>query len=99
MVLDPKTTVLLIDIIGVAAGVISIAVIILAQRRTGGQVGSIFWLILTGIFFQMTAIIYTIIFSRLKILPAPDVDIHHLIMTIGLVFFAIAAKKFFEISS
>lgn len=97
-ILQPKTVVLLIDMIGVLAGVVSIAVIFNASKIIGGQVGSAFSLVLFGILFQMSAVIYTIIFTRLKLFPAPSIDIHHALMVIGLIFFVIAAKKFSQVS-
>jgi len=97
--MDTKTLVLVIDIIGVTAGLLSVGVILSASKKIGGQVGSTFGLVLAGIFFQMAAIIYTIVFTRLKLFPAPAVDVHHALMTIGLILFVWAAKKFSELSS
>lgn len=96
--MDTKLFTLAIDIIGVATAILSLIIIINASRKIGGQIGSSFNLILWGILLQMSAIIYTIIFTRLKILPAPPIDIHHGLMVIGLVFFVVAAKKFSDLS-
>lgn len=92
------TPVLMIDFIGVVAGLFSLGVIFIASSKVGGQVGSAFNLILWGILFQLSAIIYTIIFTRLKLLPALPVDIHHALMTIGLLLFVIAAKRFSDLA-
>lgn len=96
--MDVKTWVLMIDFIGVTAGLICLWVIVSASSKVGGQVGSAFNLVLGGILFQMAAIIYTIIFTRLKLFSAPPVDIHHALMVIGLILFVISAKKFSDFS-
>lgn len=98
MLMDQKSWVLMIDFIGVAAGLVCLWVIASASSKVGGQVGSAFNLVLGGILFQMAAIIYTIIFTRLKLFPAPPVDIHHALMVIGLILFVISAKKFSDFS-
>lgn len=98
MVMDSKIWVLLIDFIGVAAGLICLWIIASASSKIGGQVGSAFNLVLGGIIFQMAAIVYTIIFTRLKLFPAPPVDIHHALMVIGLILFVISAKKFSDLT-
>lgn len=97
--LTPKSIVLLIDFVGVLAGVISVLVIFNTFKVIGGQVRSTFSLVLLGIIFQMLAIIYTIIFTRLKLFPAPSVDVHHALMVVGLVFFVLAARQFAKLSS
>lgn len=98
MMTQPTIAALIIDIVGVLAGVISIGVILSSSRTVGGQVGSAFNLVLIGILFQMSAVIYTIVFTRLKLFPAPVVDIHHGLMVIGLVFFVMAARQFAKLS-
>lgn len=96
--MDVKSLVLIIDIIGVGIGVICLWVIISTSSKVGGQVGSAFNWVLLGILFQMAAIVYTIIFTRLKLFPALALDIHHGLMVIGLILFVVAAKKFSDLS-
>ena len=96
--LDPKGFALVIDLVGVTAGIISLFVILTTSSKIGGQVGSAFNLVLYGIIFQMSAVIYTIIFVRLKLFPAPAFDFHHGLMVAGLIFFVVAAKKFSDLS-
>ncbi|MEK7616504.1 MAG: hypothetical protein AAB414_00425 [Patescibacteria group bacterium] len=96
--MDVKSLVLMIDILGIGVGLTSLWVIISTSTKVGGQVGSSFNFVLLGILFQMAAIIYTIIFTRLKLLSAPALDIHHALMVIGLILFVVAAKKFSDLS-
>lgn len=92
------TPALIIDLVGIVAGLFSLVIIVNTSSKVGGQVGAAFNLVLWGILFQLSAIIYTVIFTRLKLLPAPPVDIHHALMTVGLVLFVIAAKKFSDLA-
>lgn len=96
---------LVIELIGIVIGVFAITIIVAALRKIGGQVGSVFSLTLVGVIFQISALIYNIIFRELQLLPSPEIDgllqthnIHEALMIIGLVFFVLAAKKFSDLS-
>jgi hypothetical protein len=87
-------TVLIFDIIGILIGLVSIFVVSGLKSKIGGSMGKAFNLFIAGILSMMLAFLYTIVFSRLKLLTAPHIDVHHLIMTVGLIFFMLAAMKF-----
>lgn len=83
-----------IDVLGVTVGLIMIMSITTTLKSVGGIVGTSYKYMLNGIGFQLLALMYTLIFVRFKLFPTPaGVDIHHLLMIIGIVFFAIAAYK------
>lgn len=88
------TTVLIIDIIGVVIGSVSIVKMLRINRTLGGRIGGTINLVVGGVILNVLAFFWTIIFIRLKLLPAPQLDVHHLLMTIGMVLFVFAAKKF-----
>ena len=93
------TPVVVIDFFGVAVGAISVVIVYSALRNIGGAFGQTFKLILFGITFQVIAIIYTLIFARFKLYAIPGgIDIHHLLMIIGLVIFVLAARNLTKLS-
>ena len=85
--------VVIIDISGVIVGLISLVLILAATRTIGGFVGESLKIILIGIGFQVLAIIYTLIFVRFKLFGGVPggIDVHHLLMIVGLVAFVSAA--------
>jgi len=89
------STALLIDIVSILIGLVSIFTILAKKKSIGGKVGSALGLFIWGIVFMVAAFSYTIVFSRLKLLAVPGrVDVHHLLMAIGMVLFVVAARKF-----
>lgn len=84
---------LTIDILGVLVGLIAIYYVYTA--RVGGRVGKAVSLFVWGIIFQVSAISYTIVFGRLALFAKPGgVDIHHLLMVVGLVLFVWGARVY-----
>lgn len=88
------TPVLFIDITGVIIGIVSISMMIGLKRSLGGRIGVAVNLVVGGVTFNIFAFVWTIVFTRLKLFPAPLLDVHHLLMTVGMILFVIAAKKF-----
>ncbi len=89
------TIALVIDIVGISIGLFSIATIIrLGRALGGGGLGVALNLFVWGIVFMMTAFTWTIVFTRLKLFVAPPIDVHHLLMTSGMILFVLAARKF-----
>ena len=88
------TYVLWIDIIGVAVGFISVAKMLKLNRTLGGRIGNAVNLVVGGVALNVLAFLWTIIFIRLKLFTPPALDIHHLLMTIGMILFVFAARKF-----
>ena len=88
------TPVVAIDILGVITGLVSIFIIHSSTRGVGGIIGNSLRIFIWGIVAMTLAVVYTLVFTRFKIYPVPgNVDIHHLLMFIGLVLFVISAKK------
>jgi tellurite resistance protein TehA-like permease len=85
---------LIIDIIGIIIGVVSITSVLKTKKSLGGAVGKGLSVFIWGVLFMILAFLYTIVFSRLKLLGAPPIDVHHALMTIGMILFVIAAQKF-----
>ena len=83
-----------IDIIGVLVGIISIVTIVNVKRQLGGVVGSGISIFVLGVLSMMLAFLWTIIFTRLKLFTPPAIDIHHALMTVGMILFVISATKF-----
>ncbi len=85
---------LIIDFIGVLVAIVSIFMLFELKNKIGGSLGSALTFIMTGVLFNTAALVWTIIFTRLALLPKPAIDVHHLFMTLGMVFFVFAAIKF-----
>jgi len=93
--MNPNMTYALgIDIIGVAVGLISVAKMLKLNRILGGRIGNAVNLVVGGVTLNVLAFLWTIVFTRLKLFAPPALDIHHLLMTIGMALFVFAARKF-----
>ena len=83
------------DYIGAISGIVLMIMMIktLKSFTTSLRQNYDFMLVI-GIFFQVLAFVYTLIFIRFKLYPMPTgIDIHHLLMIIGFLFFGIATYK------
>jgi len=83
---------LVIDIFAVLIGIISIFLILNVVKSFKGALRKSFNYIIYGIIFQILALIEHSL-RDLKISIVPQVDIHHILMVIGIVFFTIAVFK------
>ena len=93
------TPALIIDIVGVVFSLISILFILRAVKNFGGEVGSALRIMVFMVASVVLALLYTIVFVRLKLFPIPGgIDIHHILMFSGIIFFLIAANKLRKIS-
>jgi tryptophan-rich sensory protein len=93
-----RTIVLFIDFLGILIGLLSVAKMIGLKKTLGGRLGTILNLVVVGVSLNILAFAWTVIFTRLKLLPAPSLDVHHLLMTFGMILFVLAAKKFSSIA-
>jgi len=95
------TPVLIIDIVGMIVGLVSIFIILNLSKNIGGDVGKALNLIVFGITFMLLALLETIVFGRLSLLQnlKPSVDVHHLFMAVGMIFFVVAAKQFAKLKN
>lgn len=83
------------DYIGVISGIILIVMMIKTLKSFNSSLRQNYdFMLVIGIFFQVLAFTYTLIFIRFKLYPMPTgIDIHHLLMIIGFLFFGIATYK------
>ena len=84
-----------IDIAGVIIGLFSIWIIIQIKTQTGGESTRGLNLFVWGIVLMILAFTDSVVFLRLSLLlafPVPPIDIHHILMTIGMLFFIIPPK-------
>ncbi|MEK7074207.1 MAG: hypothetical protein AAB968_00410 [Patescibacteria group bacterium] len=88
------TPVLIIDVIGIITGIVAIITVNNLNKVLAGKLSSALKVFMWGIVFMILAFLYTVVFTRLMLLPKPAVDIHHLFMTLGMIFFIMSAKKF-----
>lgn len=95
--MENSSLLIVIDLIGVAIGLVSIGVMVGSLGTVGGLVAKWVTLVLAGITLQVLALLWTTIVERLNLVEAP-IDVHHLLMTIGMIFFVIAALKMLKIA-
>jgi len=89
------TPVLLIDFVGIAVGLVSIFMMFTLKKSIGGRMGNIINLVVGGVSFNILAFGYTVTFTRLKLFSIPGgIDVHHILMTVGMILFVLAARKF-----
>ena len=89
-----KIIILGIDSVGIVIGFVLLIIIIRTLKSFTGSLRQSYDFMLYGILFQVLALIYTLVFVRLKLYSVPaGIDIHHLLMIIGLIFFGLAAYK------
>ena len=92
------TTVLVLDIIGILVGLSSIYIIFHLNKKIKGDIGKALNFFIFGIGFMILAFIWTIIFTRLRLIPSPAIDVHHLLMIIGMIFFVISITQFAKLA-
>lgn len=99
MEIQPSIAGMLIDSVGIVVGLFFIYLIILKGRLIGGGVKEALNFTIWGVIFNITALSLTLLTDRLKIiaLPVEMVDIHHLLMTVGMIFFLVSAKRFTDL--
>ena len=79
-----------IDLSGILIGIALIIFIITILKSFKGTLRKAFDYMVFGISSQVLALAYTLVFLRFNLYPAPlNIDIHHLLMIIGMVFFAV----------
>ena len=87
-----RNIVVAIDAIGIMTGIALLVTLVSTLKYfTGSLRKSYDFMLCIGIVFQVLALLYSLIFIRLGWYPIPTgIDIHHLLMITGLVFFGIA---------
>ena len=84
-----------IDVIGIIAGITLLIIVIRSLKSFSGSLRKSYdYMLCMGILFQILALLGSLVFLKLKLFEAPSgIDLHHLLMAIGFVFFGIAAYK------
>ena len=89
-----KNVIIGIDIVGVAIGVMLLVFMARTFNYFEGILKTSYLYFLYGISFQVIALVYTLIFVRFKLYPIPaGIDLHHLLMIAGILFFWVAIYK------
>lgn len=83
--------------VGIIVGAASVVWVYTTLSIVGGRLTQPLQFIILGILFQVTAFIYSTVFHLLRLFPAPETDFHHALMTVGMIFFVLAAKKFADL--
>lgn len=93
--MDTHTVLIIIDIVGLIIGTVSIYSLRASSKKLGGRVASAINLFIVGVVCMMLAFAWTLVFSRLELFPNPfPIDAHHALMTLGMILFVLAARRF-----
>ncbi|MBI5803140.1 hypothetical protein HY448_00430 [Candidatus Pacearchaeota archaeon] len=97
--ISPTTTILIaIDSLGILLGFMVLIFLLASLEPFRGKLRTSYVFMGFGIFSQVIALLYTVIFVRLKLFEVPfGLDVHHLLMTLGLLFFAFAIYNLREV--
>lgn len=97
---------LIIDIIASIIGFVSIGFLISLNKKLGGKMSQAIYLFVSGITFMVLAFVWSIVFGHgdLSVLNSSTgmtnvssgsmIDVHHVLMAIGMIFFIFSARKF-----
>lgn len=86
------------DLIGIIIGVFILIFLFSNIDPFKGNFRKSFIFMAIGISLQVVSMIYTFVFKGLKLYSLPGgIDIHHLLMTIGIVFFSFAVYNLREV--
>jgi hypothetical protein len=93
---------ILIELVGLGIGIITLLRISLLKKQLGGRVGSALNYFMGGILWMTIAFVYTLFHQRLNTplkgqLAFMGIDLHHLIMLVGMVFFILSTREFLKI--
>lgn len=94
-----QITVIIIDLIGIAIGVGAVVLGLNLKKTIGGRVGEGLTYFMWGVVWMVLAFVYTLFNARFNTvlkgqLNLGGVDIHHALMTLGMIFFIVSARKF-----
>jgi hypothetical protein len=87
-----RNIIVTIDVIGIVGGIIMLAILFPSFMSFSASLRRNYdFMLWIGILFQVLALAYSLVFIRLGLFPIPrGIDVHHLLMIIGFIFFGIA---------
>ena len=84
--------IIVLDVFGILAGLISLAVIYNIKKTLGGRIGTALNLLMGGIMFLLLSFTWTLI-TMFSVISFAPVDIHHIFMIVGMILLVLAAKS------
>lgn len=94
----PSPTFIIVHFFGISSGIFSIVMVVMTRRKMGGQISQAFLYVMLGSIFETLALISSIFFDEARFYPVFFHHLHDIMMAVGLLSFAIAAKKFAGLS-
>ena len=86
-----------IDVSALLIGLLAVATVIRINRRLGGRVRQALSYFTIGISCNIAAILWSLFFGHSYMVGGFHIDVHQNLMSVGLVFFIIAAARFAKI--
>ncbi len=88
---------LIFDVVAIATGIITVFFLLQLNSKVGGKLNSALWFFIWGMVANISAIIWSIFFGHVYVLVGMEFDLHHFLMTVGMIFFIISTSRFFSI--
>ena len=84
----------ILDGVGIAVGLITVYLLVGINRRMGGKINSALRLFIAGALVNTIAIVWSSFVGHIATIGGVQFDIHHVLMTVGMVFFSFSAHRF-----
>lgn len=87
----------ILDFIAVLAGVVAIYYLFRLNKRLGGKLSGAIRFFNLGVASNVLAIAWSTFLGHLYIVAGISLDIHHLLMSVGMIFFIFSTHKLSEL--
>lgn len=83
-----------LDLTVIIIGFIAVYSLIRLNKKLGGKLSSAIRLFNIGMFINISAILWSTFWGHVYTVAGMSFDIHHLLMSVGMIFFIISTHKF-----
>lgn len=83
----------ILDLIAIIIGVIAIYSLIRLNQKLGGKLSLVVKFFNLGMAANVLAIIWSTFFGHIYTVAGVSFDIHHLLMSVGMIFFILSTRK------
>ncbi|OGI95372.1 hypothetical protein A2917_02285 [Candidatus Nomurabacteria bacterium RIFCSPLOWO2_01_FULL_42_17] len=82
-----------LDTIAILVGIVAIYSLLRLNKSLGGKLSSAIRFFNLGMAANVVAIIWSTFYGHMYIVAGATLDIHHLLMSVGMIFFVISTRK------
>lgn len=88
---------LIMDAVAIGTGLITVFFLLRLNLRIGGKINSALWFFIWGMMANTSAILWSTFFVHVYTFNGLEFDMHHFLMTLGMMFFIVSTSRFFSI--